>query len=468
MLDHVVPCGNHGLAVFARDRGASVVVLAPGAGLGILGVPDGKRLVVGLAQGGQGGMGEHVVLVGEALALFVDEQALEGSHLVADLHVLEVEQHGGSHLGLLPSGADPQAHLVAGALIHAALDVPDPLGAVGVDHLVVGAEVSRGKHHGLRAHELRMAVILFGYDGRHAALAAVLTNELLAGNGEAEVAAEGGAVGGEVLHDVLLRVFARGCGGVGSADEVVGSPVLADDVLGVLVVRLEHGRQVAAAVRAACGHDVDEPVHRLFGAVGVQPPLILVNEEGMVAHHLLVCLGDIGMNALFVHKLGAHDESRSAAAHGDSALGNERDANALLEQSRGSDQARGAAANDNDVVLDGVGNLVIGDGLGRNLEGPLGILGLFRSHNVRGLVGKGNGSARCRRGDEGCRARGALDEVPACDFARAHDKPLPQGWARRQAQIPADCRRLRFLRWRHLLPFSLSAPPSSRKYRGWG
>ena len=93
---------------------------------------------------------------------------------------------------------------------------------------------------------------------------------------------------------------------------------------------------------------------------------------------------------------------------------------------------------------------------------------LILSGYVCGIISKSHRGAHCRRGDEGGRARGALDEVPACDFARAHDKPLSQGWARRQTQIPADCRRLRFIRWRHLLPFSLSAPTSLRKYRGWG
>ena len=151
-------------------------------GLRIVGRPDAVGDVLRLGQQVVGAVGSRNVLALVALGVHVHVEAhMETARLMASTP--RALHHGRSGIGVLPSCARPQAHLLpvasvdageieARVVIDLALFVAHERqhhGAVRGKHLLVAGEVARGQHHGpvrLEAH-VSAAVHPRCHDARH-------------------------------------------------------------------------------------------------------------------------------------------------------------------------------------------------------------------------------------------------------------------------------------------------------------
>ena len=325
--------------------------------------------------------GDVLALV--ALGVHVDVKALveaEGLER-ATPGTLHHRRHG----GVLPGGAHPQAHLLTVAGVQARegeaavvvglgiLEAHDRqnLGAILGNHFLVGREVTGGKDDALVSHELDVAAVgLLGDNGGHAA-GLLITNELL---------------GHSVINDgrtLLEGVGLHGLDGIlltgGSAGSVVALGAEADGVVGTVVQTIV-GLQEHLNVLAA--DDVDAPVHGLFGVVVAAHPHLLVDGE---AGGALLMVEEVDrvetVDAVLLDDLVVGREVGTAAGNGLAGGGEQRDACALLGSSSSGADAGHASTHDNDVVLNDLGDVLVGDGVGGNLEAPLG-QAVLQAHDI--------------------------------------------------------------------------------------
>ena len=176
---------------------------------------------------------------------------------------------------------------------------------------------------------------------------------------------------GDRLDGVLLARGGRALAVAGAeGDGVVGAAV-------VDVVALEEDLDALVA------DEVDEPVHGLLGVVVGAHPHLLVDGVGRRAH-LLVEEGDRvePLDAVLLDDLVVGGEVGAAAGNGLAGGGEQRDACALLGGSGGGADAGHAGAHDDDVVLNDLGDVLVGDGVGGNLEAPLG-QAVLQAHDIR-------------------------------------------------------------------------------------
>ena len=287
--------------------------------------------------------------------------------------------------GVLPSGTNPQAHLLAVAGIQtregeAAVVVGlgvleahnrQNLGAILSNHFLVGREVAGGKDDALVAHELHVAAVsLLGHDGGHTA-GLLVTNELL-GHG--------------VIDDgrtLLESVGLHGLDGIllagGSAGGVVALGAEADGIVGA-VVQAVVGLQEHLDVLAT--DDVDAPVHGLFGIVVTAHPHLLVDGE---AGSALLMVEEVDrvetVDAVLLDDLVVGREVGAATGNRLAGGGEQRDARTLLGSSGSSADAGHASAHDDDVILNDLGDVLVGNGVGGNLEAPLG-QAVLQAHDI--------------------------------------------------------------------------------------
>ena len=417
--------------------------------VGIVGVPHGEGGLLGKLQLGDGAVGEVGDLVLVTLAVNVEVDTPEvGDDAVGGASGATVD-HGSNGEGLLPSGADPQAHLLAVAGHEAVVGelgvvvnlvpadgVLEPLvghGAVASHEVAVLGEVARGEHDGLGGLVLDVvAVGVLGNNGAHAAGVVVVTDEV-----------EGAGVVVDLAAEVLGEDLSVGLGLDGgtpqSAEgllvtvEVVRCGRHVDDAVGIGVAGLQ------AAVQALALHELDGPVDGLSGVVDPAGPLLLVHKVGagglLGLHDLAGELGVV-LDTLLHLILGADGVVGATAAHGLGRSGEEDDVGALLGSGDGGAHAGHACTHDDDVVRDGLGNLILRDGVGSDLEAPLGALELVGGHGLL-LVGHSDTGKCAHGGDAGSGGPCTLDKLTTVEFHvgspfNLDSRPAPQGrtlWA---------------------------------------
>ena len=430
-LGVLVPAGDKLLGRGGLDAVLKVDAAAEGLPgvlrVGVVGVPHGEGGLLGKLQLGDGAVGEVGDLVLVALAVDVQVDAPEvGDDAVRGAGGAAVD-HGGHGEGLLPGGAHPQAHLLAVAGHEAVVGklgvvvdlvpgdgVLEPLvghGAVAGHEVAVLGEVARGEHDGLVGLVLHVvAVGVLGHHGADAAGVVVVAHEVDGACVVVDLAAE---VLGEDLR-VGLGLDGgspQGAEGLLVAVEVVRGGRHVDHAVGVGVARLQ------AAVQALALHEVDGPVDGLGGVVDPAGPLLLVHQVGagglLGLHDLAGKLGVV-LDALLHLVLGADGVVGAAAAHGLGRGGEEDDVGALLGCGDGGAHAGHARAHHHDVVRVGLGDLVVGDGVGSDLEAPLPALHGLGAQDV--LIGHGRACEGAHGRHAGGRARRALYELPAVEL----------------------------------------------------
>ena len=282
--------------------------------------------------------------------------------------------HDGGGGALLPGGTGPQAHLLAVAGVDAGqreagvvvdvhgvgADQRDDLRDVLGDHVLVGAEAAR-RHDDVLAPVLDVALVGVLRDDAHHGTGLIL-DELLGHHVVLDLDAVLLGELGDRLDGVLLARGGRALAVAGTeGDGVVGAAV-------VDVVALEEDLDALVA------HEVDEPVHGLLGVVVGAHPHLLVDGVGRRAH-LLIEEGDRvePLDAVLLDDLVVGGEVGAAAGDGRRGGGEQGDRGALLGRGGGRHESGHAAADDDDVVLDRLGDLLGGDGVGRNLERPAGL-----------------------------------------------------------------------------------------------
>ena len=197
-------------------------------------------------------------------------------------------------------------------------------------------------------------------------------------------------------------------------------------VQAVLVVRRANldGDAVAGLL-----HEIDGPVHGLFGVVVVLIPLALVNLVRLTEDLLLVLLDGHAGVALLLEGLAVHGVVRAAAARGLRGSGHDDGVDARFGRAVRRHEAGGAAPHHHELGFDGFLDVRVRNGLGRNFEGPLALrcgrgvvrfaFGRTGACSRRVLVFLARGRARRQRGGAH-RADGrdgrALEEVPAIEF----------------------------------------------------
>ena len=317
----------------------------------------------------------HVnALVAEALAVLVHREEGLVEHGAGREVVHHLRMGHGLHLG-----ADPHAHLVAVARLADLLLVQvSGVGTVVAHHLVVVLVIARGEDDALGGVEAHVLVVLVERDD--ARDAAVLHHELLGGRVVEELDAV--LLLGELgqLHDALGIALRR----LAVADGV--------PVCGVLVrgrkVALAHVMPVLVALEllGAIQHVHDG----LFAAVGPDVEQGALRAVLALRHQLAQNLLDAGGVALVVQ------EACRGAALGDGGahLLQHGHAHALLAGGHGGRDACGAGADDDDVVVVRLHDLVIRDGL-RSREEARGAGGLLSRGGFGGdgTAGAGSGEA---------------------------------------------------------------------------
>ena len=324
--------------------------------------------------------------------------------------------HRGVGIGVLPGGADPEAHPLAVALVQTgggeARVVVDFLlfhahqredhRAVLGEHLLVGGEVAGGKDDCLLADKFHIAAVgALGDDAGHAALVVVLTDELL---GHRVV---------EELHAGVLRM----------ALQALDRALLAGGDHGVVALGVEGVGIVGAAVKVVValkddlqpvlGDNVDQPVHGLFGVVVAAVPLLLVDLEGGGTHLVIEEIIDVkGLDAVRFHNLAVLGKVGAAAGNGVAGAGEQSDAGAVLSGRESGRQTGHAGADDDNVVLDDLGDLILGDRGGRDLKVPF-LQGFLGVHGLGGIFREGGAAAHSHDGQARRTGGRALQKVPA-------------------------------------------------------
>ena len=302
---------------------------------------------------------------------------------------------------MLPSGTNPQPHLLAvaraeaaelehGVVIHLVVLQKrcDP-GAVLRHHVLVGGEVARCQHDGLLANVLHVvAVGVLGDDGGNAPGVVVFADEVLADGAVVDLAA--------LFLDLLLvhgddEVLARGRArflAVGLFHPVMRAGMRGEHALGVGVADLHRG---GVALRF---HEIDEPIHGGGAVVDPLVPLLLVHAIA-VARQLLA---DIAVDRV-LRVIGdaqtlvefRPDAVVGAAARYRLGAGGEQDhVGAFFRCRCCAGQTRNACTHDDDVGLVGLRDLAVGHGLGRDLERPGSLV-----DGVGGQLPCGVGGGRC-------------------------------------------------------------------------
>ena len=338
-------------------------------------------------------------LVHEALAVGVHEQegAVEGG---GGLRV-----HHGRPGALLEGAAGPGGHVVAVA--HVAL-VGAQTGEHAVGHrgerfdvLVVVADVTRGQNDALGSVVLHVLTALVLADGA-GHLAGLVLHQLHGGHLVDELGAGLQGLGlehvlDEVGHGVLFEDGA-------AAHEVVAGDLRVHRGVGA------HGDHALRAV--GLGH-VEEPVH---AALGLAEPLAHERLAAAVAaggHPALHLQGLVELQAQVVQSArgdGAGAAHAVAVQHG--VLLHEDGLGAVLGRGKRAAGAGVAAADDEHLGVDGLGDLVGRDRLGLHFPGVLGGLAGFGQRRV-GLGGLGLrcASGQAERGHAGGAKGSALEQV---------------------------------------------------------
>ena len=338
-------------------------------------------------------------LVHEALAVGVHEQ--EGPVE----HGRSLGMHHGRPGAFLEGAAGPRRHVVA--IAHVAL-VGAQAGehAVGhrrerIDVLVVVADVARGQNDALGSVVLHVLAGLVLADGA-GHLPGLVLYQLHSGHLVDELGAGLQGLGlehvlDEVGHGVLFEDGAAG-------HEVVAGDLRVHRGVGA------HGDHAVGAI--GLGH-VEEPVH---AALGLAEPLAherlaaAVAAGGDPALHLQ---GFVELQAQVVQ--GARGDSAGAAhamaiEHG--VLLHEDGLGAVLGRGQRAAAAGVAAADDEHLGVDGLGDLVGRDGLGLHFPGVLGgLAGLGQAGLGLGGLGLRRASGQAERGHAGSTEGSALEQV---------------------------------------------------------
>ena len=171
-------------------------------------------------------------------------------------------------------------------------------------------------------------------------------------------------------------------------------------------------------MQALALHEIDGPVDGLGGVVDPAGPLLLVHEVGagglLGLHDLAGKLGVV-LDALLHLILGTDGVVGTAAAHGLGRSGEEDDVSALLGSGDGGAHTGHTGAHDDDVVRDSLGNLILRDGVGSDLEAPLGALELVGGHGLL-LVGHSDTGKCAHGGDTGSGGPCTLDKLTTVEF----------------------------------------------------
>ena len=378
--------------------------------LGVVGVEDGPGDVALGVHAGVGDVRLEGHLIHETVAVGVHREHREEERraLVAAGLNRELVNHG-SGRALGDAAADPLGHEDGIAGVGALGHVGALVGVVldrspAVDHLLVAGDVAGSQHDALLCVELNvLAVGVGGDDARHALGRAA--HELL-GMGVEEVLAT--VVGGrldEHVAQVLVRLLAVGT--------VEHAPLVAGVAHGILEHDVALGHLVptglgGAAGRGLHGHAVggtqlSDVVDDTGGLCGPGANEVVVGRLLTGLIHEAGSLVGIDLEAVVLEDLGADGAHVKAAEAPTLAALHDDDACTVAGGRLSGTHAGHATADNDDIVLVGLGN--VGDGVGCDLPGVQGHPsrrgGLVGQRDRRGNRGGAQGGPRC-----GCAYKG--------------------------------------------------------------
>ena len=400
--------------------------------IGVLRVPDrvgGAALEVHARVGAER---EVRVLVMEAPAVLGQVDAPERVDDAVRRAADGAVDGAGVREDLLPGSADPQAHLLARAGHETGVDHLAVVVDLGREHVLevlpgirrevghhveVLGEVARGQDDSLRGLVLDvLAVGVLSDDGAHAARVVVIADQVLGDGAVVDLAAE-------VLRECVGPRLGDERGALEHAHGGLVRPEVVLARRGVehaVDVDVGHGQRALDALGL---HLVDHPVHGLARLVLPHGPLAHVHHAAagdLVDGRLDAALLGIVLDAVLGLVLRADGLERAAARQRLGAGGEHDDVRALLGGGDSAAQAGGTGAHDDDLVRLDLGDLVLGDGLGRHHERPGAVgervagqdgAGSRRSLGGDGGHGGGGGSAcgdGARTGQEATAAHGSL------------------------------------------------------------
>ena len=391
------------------------------------------------------------VLVDEALATGVCQEECVTAKSAA-------QRVGHGRVGaVLHLGANPHTHLLAlanvggvagGVHVHPHSRIR-AAAAVVLHHVGVAAVITGAHDDTLGSSDLKVrAVHRLGNDAIGAAGRTVgnaVTGQLASPAAEAELGTGGKGSLVVLLEDAAL-VGHEGAGGL----RIRGRELLGGvKVLGHGEVRTLNGNVVGVVARCRVVDKIDrlgrgrkEPVKRGARVLSPLVPNALVRTVAHLLHHGIDSGARVEIHAVFLLNLAViHTELTGAVLIGLGLL-DDNDLGASLSSGACGAQTSDTAANDNDIGVNGLGDLVVGDGLGGGQPTRVGrsgthVVGRIRgeaalarllARAVAGVLG-GSRSLICesRTGDashggDACETSGTRDEIATRNCA--HTSPL--------------------------------------------
>ena len=419
--------------------------------IGIVVVENLNAVLTGLAIELRGELLAGNILVYEALTTGVCQE-----ECIAAEGAAQRVGHGGVG-AVLHLGADPHTHLLAlanvggvagGVHVHPHSGIR-AAAAVVLHHVGVAAVITGAHDDALGSRDFEVgAVHRLGNDAISAAGRTVgntVTSQLASPAAEAELGTGGKGSLVVLLEDAAL-VGHEGAGGL----RIRGRELLGGvELLGHGEVRTLDGNVVGVVARRRIVDKIDrlgrgreEPVERRARILGPLVPKALVRTVAHLLHHGIDSGARVEIHTVFLLDLAVvHTELARTVLIGLGLLDDD-DLGASLGSSASSAQAGNTAANDNDVSIDSLGNLIVGDRLGSGQPARVGRSGthvigrirrkaalarLLRRAVATILGGSGGLICESRTGDashggDACETSGTRDKIATRNCA--HTSPL--------------------------------------------